>query len=357
MANRHSVIRNPTLVLMNTTTLTERLIKFEQLMPCKAAFIDAKTPGSHLKDNYSIIGGGVSESKHQRVNLTEKHGFCIGAAGQPPHIKNSPHSHFTAEVFMVYSGKWRFYWNNDCQAEVVVEPGDIISLPTNMFRGFENIGEEDGIIFSILGHDDAGGGVEWLPRVIEEAQGYGLILLENGKLVDTTIGEKIPEGIKPKAVLTAEELATFDQYTPEAMAKHVGKLSDYVPSPYTKFANQTPETIFWVDVIGPADSEGHRFQVKPGDHNGDQFNVYGLKAKAKGDTGTYSRDEVEVMLVNRGQFEVSCEYEGQTLYTTLKDGDIISFPKGSSRRIQPLGEGFAYFVVGGDYPDAPEIKS
>jgi hypothetical protein len=59
-------------------------------MPCKAAFIDAKTPGSHLKDNFSIIGGGVSESKHQRVNLTELHGFCIGAAGQPPHIRILP---------------------------------------------------------------------------------------------------------------------------------------------------------------------------------------------------------------------------------------------------------------------------
>jgi hypothetical protein len=78
---------------MDQTTLQQRLIRFEQLMPCKAAFIDAKTPGSHLKDNFSIIGGGVSESKHQRVNLTELHGFCIGAAGQPPLIKNSPHSH------------------------------------------------------------------------------------------------------------------------------------------------------------------------------------------------------------------------------------------------------------------------
>ncbi|TAG39988.1 MAG: hypothetical protein EAZ32_08230 [Cytophagia bacterium] len=343
--------------MIKNMNLQQRLIRYEQLIPCKAAFIDAKTPGSHLKDNYSIIGGGVSESKHQKVNLTEKHGFCIGAAGQPPHIKNSPHSHFTAEVFMVYSSTWRFYWNNDCANEAILYPGDIISLPTNMFRGFENVGNEYGMIFSILGHDDAGGGVVWLPRVIEEAKGHGLVLLENGKLVDTTIGEVIPDGIKPKATLTTEELQTFDQYTPQEMAKHVGKLPDYVPSPYGGFPNKTPDTMFWVDVIGPEDSVGHLFQVKPGDHNGDQFNVYGLKAASEGHTGTYSRDEVEVMLVNRGEFEVSCQHNGETLQTIMKSGDIISFPKGAVRSISPKNAGFAYFVVGGDYPQNPTLNA
>ena len=42
----------------------------------------------------------VTENKEQFVNIREPHGFNIGAAGQPPHIKNSLHSHFTAEVFM-----------------------------------------------------------------------------------------------------------------------------------------------------------------------------------------------------------------------------------------------------------------
>ena len=334
--------------------LQQRLIRFQQLMPCKAAFIDARTPGSHLKDNFSIIGGGVSESKHQRVNLTELHGFCIGAAGQPPRIKNSPHSHFTAEIFMVYSGRWRFYWNNDCNSETILNPCDIISLPTNMFRGFENVGDEYGMIFSILGHDDAGGGVVWLPRVIEEARGYGLVLLENGKLVDTTIGEKIPEGLKAKETLTEEELKTFDEYTPEAMSRSVGRIGSYTPSAYIGFPNNSPDSLQWIDIIGPADSREHNFQVKPSDSRGDGFNVYGLQATGSGETGQYSRDEVEVMLVHRGEFEITCEANGASVEETMKDGDIMSFPKGSVRNIRALREGFAYFVVGGDYPAAPK---
>ncbi|MEM0939777.1 MAG: cupin domain-containing protein [Bacteroidota bacterium] len=333
--------------------LKERLIRYEDLMPCKAAFIDAKTPGSHLKDNYSIIGSGVSESTHQKVNLSEKHGFCIGAAGQPPRIKNSPHSHYTAEVFMVYSSSWRFYWNNDEKSDVILTPGDIISLPTNMFRGFENVGDEYGMIFSILGHDDAGGGVQWLPRVIQEAQGHGLILMGDGKLVDTTIGETVPEGLNPMAPLTTEELETFDQYSMNQMMQYVGKVGTYKASSYAGFPNQTTETLRWIDIIGPSDSDGHSFQVKPGDHNGDQFNVYGLQSDSTGDTGSYSREEVEVMLVHRGQFKITCMHGGETIEETLKDGDIISFPKGSKRRIEAVTFGFAYLVVGGDYPEPP----
>lgn len=340
---------------LTTEPLIKRLIRYEHLMPCKAAFIDAKTPGTHLKDNYSIIGGGVSESKHQKVNLSENHGFCIGAAGQPPRIKNSPHSHFTAEVFMVHSGHWKFYWNNDCKSEAFLHPGDIISLPTNMFRGFENVGNEYGMIFSILGHDDAGGGVVWLPRVIEDAKGFGLILLENGKLVDTTIGDTVPEGMKPMPVLTENQLKKFDQYTVEKMMAHVGQVGRYKSSPYKGFPNQSSKILTWFDIIGPAESEGHQFQVKPGDPKGDQFNVYALQADVNGQTGKYSRDEVEVMLVHRGKFQVSCEHNGEKFLEILKNGDMFTFPKGSVRNINSLDYGFAWFIVGGDFPSAPKL--
>ena len=340
---------------MTQVKLIRRLIRYNQLIPCKAAFIDAKTPGSHLKDNYSIIGGGVSESKYQKVNLTLKHGFCIGAAGQPPGIKNSPHSHFTAEVFMVFKGTWKFYWNNDCRAETILYPGDIISLPTNMFRGFENVGEDQGMIFSILGHDDAGGGVLWLPLVIKEARGHGLILLENGKLVDTTIGETIPEGMKPMPVLTEEELEDFDEYSVEQMQNHVGRKGSYQASTYKSFPNQSPERITYFDIIGPMNSSSHNFHVKPGDKNGDRFNVYGLQSSGAGTTGNYTREEVEVILVHSGEFEVWCSHNSEILRSVMKAGDIMSFPKNAPRSISPKNEGFAYLVVGGDEPKAPVL--
>ena len=62
-------------------------------------------------------------------------------------------------------------------------------MPTGMFRAFENIGNDYGMLMVILGGDDAGGGVTWAPQVIEEAKKYGLILGENGLLYDMKKGD------------------------------------------------------------------------------------------------------------------------------------------------------------------------
>ena len=76
--------------------------------------------------------------------------FNIGAAGQPPKCRNSLHDHNTAEAFFVLSGRWRFFWGRWGDAgEVIMEKGDIFNIPTGVFRGFENIGDDYGMIMAI----------------------------------------------------------------------------------------------------------------------------------------------------------------------------------------------------------------
>ncbi len=145
-----------------THPIESRIVRYGELQPCKTAFIDAHTPGSDQKENFTIIGGGVSESPDQHVHITDKVGFNIGAAGQPPKCRNSLHSHTTAEVFFVAKGRWRFFWGRYGTAgEFIAEEGDIFNIPTGIFRGFENVGDDYGMIMSMLGGDDAGGGVTW----------------------------------------------------------------------------------------------------------------------------------------------------------------------------------------------------
>ena len=147
--------------------MEKRIVRYGDLVPCKTAFIDAHTPGSNQKEDFTIIGGGVSESADQHVHITETPGFNIGAAGQPPRCRNSLHSHKTAEVFFVLKGRWRFFWGRwGTAGEVNLEEGDIINIPTGIFRGFENIGTDYGMIMAILGGDDAGGGVLWAPQAV-----------------------------------------------------------------------------------------------------------------------------------------------------------------------------------------------
>ncbi|MEM1267166.1 MAG: cupin, partial [Pseudomonadota bacterium] len=74
---------------MTPTEIEARIVRYGDLRPYKTAFIDAHTPGSDQKENFSIIGGGVSESPDQHVHITIPHGFNLGAAGQPPKCRNS----------------------------------------------------------------------------------------------------------------------------------------------------------------------------------------------------------------------------------------------------------------------------
>lgn len=193
-------------------TDTVRVVRYGELRPCRTAFIDAHTPGSNRKENFTIIGGGVSESAEQFVHIRETPGFNIGAAGQPPHCRNSLHAHRTAEVFFVQSGRWRFFWGRHGDAgEVILEEGDVFDIPTGIFRGFENVGTDYGLIVSILGGDDSGGGVIWAPQVIREARTHGLLLSATGRLYDTKRGERLPEGEAEMAPMSEEEAATFPE--------------------------------------------------------------------------------------------------------------------------------------------------
>ena len=193
-----------------SNSVAERIVRYGELRPCRAAFIDAYTPGSDRKENFSIIGAGVSESPHQHVHIRAAPGFNIGAAGQPPGCRNSLHSHHTAEVFVILKGRWRFFWGRwGTAGEVVLNEGDIINIPTGMFRGFDNVGADYGMMMSILGGDDAGGGVVWAPQVLEEARAHGLVLGEDGIVYDTRAGESLPEGVGAMPILEESALEAF----------------------------------------------------------------------------------------------------------------------------------------------------
>jgi quercetin dioxygenase-like cupin family protein len=305
--------------------MESRIVRYGDLKPCKTAFIDAHTPGSDQKENFTIIGGGVSESPDQHVHISIPHGFNIGAAGQPPKCRNSLHSHRTAEVFFVLSGRWRFFWGRWGDAgEVVLEKGDIFNIPTGIFRGFENIGDDYGMIMAILGGDDAGGGVIWAPQVIEDAQAHGLVLSEKGKLYDTKKGESLPEGVKPMPLLTDEELKAFPEpTTADVIPGYVARYWDMVA-----LADRAP-----VQVIG----EQGMLRDKPG------FEV-ALMTRGSASEAMHQHDRPSVLMPVTGHWRVN--WEGGS--ATLAPGDTMSFPENIPHNAVPsmTGEAALYHIVG-----------
>jgi mannose-6-phosphate isomerase-like protein (cupin superfamily) len=309
-----------------------RIVRYGDLRPCKTAFIDTHTPGSDQKENFTIIGGGVSESPDQHVHIKETPGFNIGAAGQPPKCRNSLHSHRTAEVFFVLTGRWRFFWGlRGTAGEVVLEAGDIFNIPTGIFRGFENIGTDYAMIMAILGGDNAGGGVIWAPQVIEEARNHGLILGQNGRLYDTKKGQALPEGVPPMPLLSAEELRAFPETPVGAVIRdHVARYWDMM-----SLARDEP-----CKVIGP---EG-MLKDRPG------FEVDFITRGSVPGT-PYRTNRHEVLMVMRGHWRLA--FDGGE--TVLAPGDTCAVPPGITRGLSPsmAGEASMFRVRNTDDPAGP----
>lgn len=312
---------------MSPQQMENRIVRYGKLKPCRTAFIDAHTPGSNQKENFTIIGAGVSESPEQHVHLQETPGFNIGAAGQPPKCRNSLHAHRTAEAFFVLKGRWCFFWGRwGTAGQVVLEEGDIFNIPTGIFRGFENIGTDYGMLMSILGGNDAGGGVIWAPQVLEDAREHGLVLGENGKLYDSKKGQSLPPGVKPMPRLTDEELKAFPE-TPvrDVVRNYVARYRDLMA-----LAAKEP-----VKVIG----EHALLRDRPG------FEVEFLTRGSLPET-PHAIDRHAVLMVMRGHWKL-CWDGGESI---LAPGDTCALPPGFKHGIAPsmTGEASLYRVVATD---------
>ena len=326
----------------------QRLVRYRDLRPCLNAFVDTYTPGSDQKENFTIIGPGVAEHPDQHVHIPLPHGFNIGGARQPPGCTNSQHSHQTEEVFIVHSGRWAFRWGDRCQdGEAILEPGDCISIPVNVFRGFENVGDSEGYLFAVLGGDDPGH-VLWAPDVFDKAADYGLILLEDGRLVDTTSGETVPHGVAPMPRTTEAQIAAHRVMSAEEMANCVCTVEEQLankPSALTSSSDGVRE----LPIIGATNTaEGIGAGKLAWPHG---FHLRRLDFTADGATPLHSRAEEEVIYLHSGC--LSFEWDAESL--ELLPGDVLTVPVGLTHRLRCLPDraAVAYIVRGGDHPSAP----
>jgi len=314
-------------------SLAKRIVRYSELRPCTTAFIDTRTPGSDRKENFTIIGPGVSESPDQHVHIDIPHGFNLGAARQPPKCVNSQHSHETAEVFIVHSGTWAFRTGEMAQdAEVVLDAGDTISIPTQVFRGFENIGDDTGFMFAILGEDDPGR-VTWAPSVFEAAEAHGLVLLDNGQLVDRTIGEVAPDHAKPMPATSHKLAASMRRLNQAALMKCVVR--------FNQVRSATAREVIERPIIGDAPMCGplswpHGFSLRY------------LCVPPQKSIGPFHRGEEQIVVVHRGELGIAMD-DGTCM---LGEGDIATIPVDHPRRLfnPGLKPAHGFVIFRGDQP-------
>ena len=331
--------------------LRKRILRFDELIPCKTAFIDARTPGSDKKENFCLIGGGVAENPGQVIHINIPHGFDIGGARQPHACKNSHHSHDTEEVFFVHKGEWKFTWGHDgSDGEVILKAGDTISIPTGMFRGFENVGSDDSFLFSVLGQKRDGrvGNVVWAPYVFEASKGHGLVLLEDGRLIDTSEGETVPSDGVIASPTTEDDLGKYSTLTKDEFLKCILFKDDVRNMSLSNLSNHAVKEYAVIGVENK--DEGIDAGQMAWSHN---FHMRHLHINPNRKIPLHTRNEEEVIFVHSGTLTVTTP--DKTF--DLNAGDLFTAPIGLPRQYSNLSTELveAVIVRRGDHPSAAKF--
>lgn len=328
-----------------------RHIKREDYVSCTVAFIDCKKPGSDTKENYSIIGPGVTSSDDQIINLPEAHGFNIGAAAMPHGITNNLHIHFTAEVFIVQHGEWTFRWGSNGENEVTGRKGDIVSVPTWIFRGFTNAGPDDGWLFTILGGDNTGG-VIFHPEIIREAAGYGLYISSDNRLIDTSRGDAVPPESERIPPMPDEDVATLRNVTRDEMMSRIvtSDARDFHPAFIDQTLPKGGAQIAPVIGFGMTQNRDHAAPIT----NPHGFSAEWLRIEPGQTVGPFLLDEKMVVMMHDGQMRL--EYtDGGGASVDVDAWDTYSVPGGVFRKLTAIGDKpvEALVVLSGDHRKRP----
>ncbi len=292
-----------------------KLAKFSDLVPSKLPFVEGKLEGHKNRKNYSIVGPGVAEDISQSIKISAPHSFNLGAVSAMPRNGSGLHSHTTAEVFIIFSGKWRFYWGNEGKDETILSAGDIISMPTNMFRGFENADDHEGTMFVVLGGDDPGI-ITWLPSVLEKAKKTGMVLLNDNTLIDLS-KNNIPKDKTLLNPISSEEIKKFDNYNLSEIEKFI-----------CKFSNRTNHEVKLNENFRITQIIGNHFQNKnfsPIINQNTGFNLSILKSK-KGRINNLKFSKPTVMFSQIGSWQIQID----DFEINLNPKDTISIPINSN---------------------------
>lgn len=335
--------------VQDAAEIDRRIIQPDDFVADTEAFVDVRLPRSQGKASYSFVGPGVAQNPAQVINLTEPHGFNIGAATMPHGVVNNPHLHFTAEVFVCTRGEFLMTIGQDGEQEIPVRPGTIFSVPTWVFRGFENLGPDgpDGAwMFTVLGGDETGG-IIWAPRVLRAAAETGLHLSSDWAVVEAN-GSVPTDVIEP---FTDEQLAEVDSYTDAEIAARAVTFDVLQWSSRALLSSVLPAHDCAVaPVIGTGLSEHRKHLAPVGNPHG--FSIEWLRIEPGSSTGLHRHHDSQVLMIVDGDWQIGLNRGAAATERQPAGGSVVSIVAGAWRDFTNVGTTAAHAVVvcGGDHP-------
>ena len=332
-------------LVIDAEELARRVIQPSDFVADTEAFVDVRLPQSAGKASYSFIGPGVSQNDAQTVNLTEPHGFQIGGASMGHGVVNNQHLHFTAEVLICTRGHWRVNIGERAEQQLEIGPNTVFSAPNWVFRGFENVGDEDGWLFTVLGGDDTGG-IIWAPDVLRNAAQTGLYLRPDYSLLDATNGEPHEDVVLP---LDAELLAGIDTYSDNELAGRTVRMEDLQWSANALLSSVLAgHATALAPVIGYGLTEDRRQRTPISTPHG--FSVEWIRVAPGSSTGIHSHSHSQVVLLCDGQWEIAVNRGDAAISANPAEGSVVSIPALAWRDLRNAGtsDAFALVICGND---------
>ncbi|MEO8857027.1 MAG: cupin domain-containing protein [Burkholderiaceae bacterium] len=334
--------------MLTEEQIRQRFISFDSLRYSTDAFIDYRIPGCAPKRNYALIGPGVSQNPNQPVSLREKHGFQVGGVSMPAGTTNPPHMHFTAEVFVCTKGRWQMHWGFDPDPlKAEIGEGDIFTVPTWIYRGFQSLGPDDAFMFTALGRDDTGG-ILWGPWTLEAAREQGVHLTEDYRIIDEQIGQTWNETDKRLQPMTPQEIAALRKWTPEQMARRCVRFADLdwsadalLDSSLAGCGGQMAPVI----GLGMSQDRNHLAPVQ----NAHGFSIEWLRLPSGGGVSRHKLTDKQVVVVYRGDVELQVDADTAPVTITARGApsgwDSYAMPADAWRQYRNAGLQEAVMLV------------
>jgi mannose-6-phosphate isomerase-like protein (cupin superfamily) len=214
--------------------------------------------------------------------------------------------HFTAEVFICTKGRWQMHWGFDPDPlKAEIGEGDIFTVPTWIYRGFQSLGPDDAFMFTALGRDDTGG-ILWGPWTLEAARQQGVHLTEDYRIIDEQLGQKWNESDQRLRPMTPQEIAALRKWTPEQMARRLVRFADLDWSADALLDSSLPGcggAIAPVIGLGMSQDRNHLAPVQ----NAHGFSIEWLRLPAGGGVSRHRLSDKQVLVVYRGQVGITID--------------------------------------------------
>jgi mannose-6-phosphate isomerase-like protein (cupin superfamily) len=334
------------------STGNKLLVRYTDLVPNGAGFLDTRASGPIDSQDFIIIGGTLTQPAAGYIHIAAPHAFDIVGMRQFLGSATISHCRDGAEALIAHVGRWRVVLGPSGENDSIeLNPGDVVSVPAGVYRRVQKLDEGAGFLFIVRGstgdHDPT-----WPPAVFASATDAGLKMVDGGRWIDYSSGMALLKESDRDGVATDRPTAGVG--TPVAR-----QLSDCAIGAAGIAANlASPLAADGVEEAGVIAPRATRDGFEPGPIRGwwpHGFTLRRLTLQSGAYIPMHSRTESQVFLLQEGTMEVSSADDA----IMLGAGDTLTVPIGlphalrntTSRRTE------VFVVHGSEDPAMPLFQS